>query len=483
MTRIRDPRALDAIVVGAGPNGLAAAVELAREGLRVRVLEAEEEIGGGARTAELTRPGFLHDVCSAVHPLAAGSPFFRALALGEEDGLAWVHPDAPLAHPLDDGTAVVLERSVSATARRLGADGDAWRSTVGRVADAWDELAPDLLAPPGLPRRPFLAARFAVVGLRSARGVWRSRFREERARALFAGLAAHVARPLDRPLTAAIGTILGALAHAVGWPFPRGGAAAIPRALASRLDQLGGEIETGVRIGAIDDLPPARVALFDVTPRQIVSIAGDALPDRTRRRFRRWRYGPAVFKIDWALEGPIPWTAGACARAGVVHLGGTAEEIEIAESAPSRGETPRRPFVLLAQPTLFDPTRAPDGAHVAWAYCHVPRGSPVDMTGAIESQVERFAPGFRDRIVERHVMGPDALERHDANLVGGSIDGGVQNLRQTVARPRLTPDPYAIPGRGWYLCSSSTPPGAGVHGMCGWHAARSALRRSFDRPA
>jgi len=472
----------DAIVVGAGPNGLSAAVTLARRGLRVLVVEAEDEIGGGARTASLTRPGFVHDVCSAVHPLAAASPCFRSFGLGEGDGLTWVHADAPLAHPLDDGTAVLLERSLDDTVRELGEDGEAWRAVMEPVAGSWDDVCHDLLGPLRPPDEPVAMARFALVGLRSARSIVRSRFRGERARALFAGLAAHAGLPLDRPLTAAIAVLLGGLGHAVGWPFPRGGAAEIPRALADRLRDLGGTIETGRRVDALADLPPARAVLLDVTPRQLLPIVGDALPPRARSRLARWRYGLPVFKVDWALDGPIPWRAGACARAGVVHVGGTAGEIEAAEEAPWRGEVARAPFVIVAQPSAFDPTRAPAGHHVAWAYCRVPRGSVVDMTATIESAVERFAPGFRERIVARHVMGPDALERHDANLVGGSIDGGVQDLRQTIARPRLSTDPYALPARGLYLCSSSTPPGAGVHGMCGWNAAHSALRRSFGVP-
>lgn len=470
-------RGQGAVVVGSGPNGLAAAILLAGAGHPVRVFEAEAEIGGGLRTAELTLPGFRHDVCSAIHPLALGSPFLRTLPLGE-DGLEWVQPDAPLAHPLEGGRAALLERSIDGTARSLASDGELWRALVEPLVEAWPDLEDDVLAPVRLPRHPIAMARFGRHALRSAEAVG-GRFRTEEARALWAGLAAHSLSALDRPLTAGVALVLTILAHRVGWPFPRGGADRLAGALASLLESRGGEIVTGRRVESLAELPPARVVLLDVTPRQLLRIAGESLPPGYRRQLARFRYGPAVFKVDWALAEPIPWQAEACARAGTVHVGGAAGEIAAAEKAVERGEHSERPFVLLAQPTLFDDQRAPSGRHVAWAYCHVPLGSTVDMTERIERQVERFAPGFRERILARHAMGPAELEARNANLVGGHINGGAQDLRQTFARPVASLDPYATPVEGLYLCSSSTPPGGGVHGMCGYHAARSALRKSL----
>ena len=466
----------DAIVVGAGPNGLAAAIELARAGLSVTLLEGEEEIGGGVRSAALTLPGFVHDVCSAVYPLGVASPFFATLPLAGH-GLEWIHPPAPLAHPLDDGTAVLLERSFSATASSLGKDGEAWRRLLLPLAEGWPQLASDILAPPHLPRHPLLLARFARHALRSAQGLAEARFRGPRARALLAGLAAHSFLPLDRPATAAIGLVLGLLGHAVGWPIPRGGAGSLSAALAEHFQFLGGRIETGTAVRALDQLPAVRTILLDVTPRQLLAIAGDRLGPRYRRRLEEYRYGPGVFKIDWALAGPIPWRAPECALAGTVHLGGTLEEIAEGEQEVWRGRHPERPFVLLAQPSLFDPSRAPAGSHTGWAYCHVPNGSTTDMTEAIERQVERFAPGFRDLILARHTRTAAGYELYNPNCIGGDINGGVQDLRQIFARPVPGPDPYATDCEGLYLCSSSTPPGGGVHGMCGYHAARAALRK------
>ena len=465
----------DAIVVGAGPNGLAAAITLARAGRSVRVIEAEATVGGGARSAELTLPGFVHDVCSAVHPLGVGSPFFRGLSLATH-GLTWIHPDAPLAHPLDDGTAIVLERSVAATAAGLGRDAAAYRRWIGPLVADTNKVLVEFLGPLKAPRHLLALARFGPLALLPASVLARLLFRGERAHALFAGLAAHAIQPLEHPATAAFGLILGMLGHAVGWPVPRGGSQRIADALTAHLRSLGGDVVTAHRVQAVDDLPAARAVLFDVTPRQLLAIAGPRFPASYRRKLAGYRYGAAAFKVDWALDGPIPWTASACARAGTVHLGGTLAEIAAGEATVGRGEHPERPFVLLAQPSLFDPTRAPPGRHTAWAYCHVPNGSRFEMTERIEAQIERFAPGFRDRILARSVMSPAALERYNPNYVGGDINGGVQDLRQLFTRPVARLVPYSTPARGVYLCSSSTPPGGGVHGMCGYSAARAVLR-------
>jgi phytoene dehydrogenase-like protein len=464
-----------AAVIGSGPNGLSAAITLALAGKRVTVYEAESTIGGGARSTELTLPGFVHDVCSAIHPLAASSPFFETLPL-ERHGLAWIHPPAPLAHPLDDGTAVMLESSLAETAGGLGEDEDAYRRLIEPLAAGWTDLRHDLLAPLGrFPRRPFHFAAFGIQALRPAFALATGAFRGHRARALFGGLAAHAMLPLSHPGSAAVPLVLAAVAHAAGWPFPRGGSQRIADALASYLRTLGGEVIPGRRIDSLDEVAHAAPLLCDLTPRGLLQLAGDALPGRYRRALARYRFGMAAFKIDYALAGPIPWRAEACARAATVHLGGTLEEIARAELDVWEGKTPERPFVLLTQPTLFDSSRAPAGLHTAWAYCHVPSGSTADMTERIEAQIERFAPGFRDRIVARSVLTPALLERHNANLVGGDINGGVADIRQLVCRP--TWRRYVTPLRGVYLCSASTPPGGGVHGMCGYWAARAALRR------
>jgi phytoene dehydrogenase-like protein len=466
---------LGAVVVGSGPNGLAAAVVVAARGHRVLVLEGKETVGGGCRTAELTLPGFRHDVCSAVHPLGATSPLFRSLPL-KEHGLTWVHPDVPLAHPLDDGSAVILGRSVDDTAVGLGRDRAAYRRLVAPLAEKWWQLAEDILAPLGVPRHPLVLARFGLAAVRSVRDLVVGHFQGERARALFAGMAAHGALALDRAGTAAFALTLVSAGHAVGWPIAKGGSQAIADALASHLTALGGEIRVGSPVSSSKDLPESRAVLFDVTPRQLLSIVGPALPAWYRSRLRGFRFGPGVFKLDWALGDPIPWKARECARAATVHLGGTFEEIFSSERTVSEGGHPDRPYVLVGQPTLFDPCRAPEGKHTAWAYCHVPHGSRFDMTDRIEDQVDRFAPGFRDCILARSALSPTRLEEHNPNLVGGDISGGVSDLRQIFFRPRLWSRAYEIPGRGWYLCSSSTPPGGGVHGMCGFHAARLALR-------
>jgi phytoene dehydrogenase-like protein len=441
----------------------------------VLVLEAEETAGGGTRSAELTLPGFVHDVCSAIHPLALGSPFFRTLPL-EEHGLELIQPSAALAHPLDDGAAVLLERSLEATAETLGPDGTAWRKLMEPWVRNADRLLAETLGPLRPPRHPLLLARFGRLALRSASGLAASRFEGEQARALFAGLAAHSMQPLGRRVTASFGLMLGLLGHAAGWPLARGGSQKIADALISYLRSLGGEVVTGTRVESVDELPPARAVLFDVTPRQLVQIAGDRLPARYRRTLERYRYGPGVFKLDLALDGPIPWQAEECARAATVHLGGTLAEIAAGEEAVWQGEHPEKPYVLLGQQSLFDATRAPEGKHTVWAYCHVPSVSTFDMSERIERQIERFAPGFRDLVLARSAMAPADLERYNPNYVGGDINGGVQDLRQLFTRPAARPVPYATPAKGIYVCSSSTPPGGGVHGMCGYFAARAALR-------
>jgi phytoene dehydrogenase-like protein len=470
----------DAVVVGSGPNGLAAAVALAEAGLSVAVLEAADAVGGGTRSEELTLPGFVHDVCSAIHPLGAASPFFAGLPLADH-GLAWCHPEAPAAHPLPDGSAAVLERSLDDTADGLGAnDARAWRRLIGPLVEGWDDLADAVLAPlVRPPRHPVLLARFGLRAALPATLLARRVFDGEAARGLFAGLAAHAILDLHAPLTSSFGLTFAATAHAVGWPAARGGSQRIADALVSYLRSMGGQVVTGQRVASLADLPPARAVLFDLTPRQILAIAGDRMPAGYRRRLTRYRYGPGSFKLDYALDGPVPWRAAGCARAAAVHLGGTLAEVAAAERDVARGRHPDRPYVLCAQPSLFDTGRAPAGKHTFWAYCHVPHGSTVDMTSAVEDQIERFAPGFRDRVLARHVMFPADLERHNANEVGGDVAGGSHGGLQLVGRPVLSPHPYTLPIEGMdaYLCSSSTPPGAGVHGMCGWWAAQTALRR------
>ncbi len=468
----------DAMVVGTGPNGLAAAIMLAREGYAVRAYEAAATVGGGMRSAELTLPDFVHDVCSAIHPLGVGSPFFRTLPLTKH-GLDWVQPDAPLAHPLDGGTAVVLERGVAETAAGLGDDGEPYHALIDPLVTRWGSIVDDVLGPAGWPRRPIAMARFGARALPSVESLCSRHFTGRRAAALFAGLAAHSILPLDRRLTAGVALTLGVLGHAVGWPLSRGGSQRIADALTAHLQSLGGEVVTNAAVASLDELPAARVVLLDVTPRQLVAIGGDRMRPQYRRRLERYRYGPGAFKVDWALDAPIPWAAPECARAATVHVGGTADEIALSERAAWQGDIAEHPFVLLAQPTLFDPSRAPAGKHTAWAYCHLPHGSRVDMTDRIEAQVERFAPGFRDRIIERHTMGPLELEAYNPNYVGGDIGGGVMDMKQAFARPVASRDPYRVGTEGLYLCSASTPPGGGVHGMCGYHAARSALRRSL----
>jgi phytoene dehydrogenase-like protein len=467
----------DAVVVGSGPNGLAAAITLAKAGLKTVIREAQSTIGGGLRSSELTLPGYTHDVCASVHPLALSSPVFRGLPLTKL-GLEWVQPPAPLAHPLDGGKAVLLERSLKITALGLGDGADGWLSLHSPFVEAWSELAWDVLSPPlRIPKHPILMGRFGVQALRTATGLARKTLRSAEAQALFAGNAAHSFLPLEAPGTAAFGLLLSIAGHAVGWPIAKGGSQKLADALAAYFRFLGGEIITDSPVEQLDEVRDARVVILDVGPRQLARIGAKSLPERYRRALERYRYGSAAFKIDWALDGPVPWTAKLCERAATVHLGGTLEEIAASESAHARGEVHERPFVLFVQPTLFDPSRAPTGKHIAWAYCHVPNGCTLNLTSHIENQVERFAPGFRDRILSRSILTPADFERRNANLVGGDINGGMMDLRQVFARPVPSLDPYRTPLRGVYLCSASTPPGGGVHGMGGFHAAQVALKR------
>jgi phytoene dehydrogenase-like protein len=464
-----------ACVVGSGPNGLAAAIVLAQAGLHVEVFEAEPTAGGAARTMELTLPGFLHDFGSAVHPMGASSPFFASLPL-KDHGLEWIYSPAPLAHPLDDGTAVLLERDLGGAKTSLGADGDAWVELMQPFVEHWREFAPEVLRPiRSIPKHPWLMARFGMTALLSARTIAR-RFQSERTRALFAGLAAHSFLSLDEPLSGAFGMLMAVPAHAVGWPIPHGGSQSLTNALCGYLSTFGGEIKTSSRVESLASLSNYDLILCDVTPRQLLRIAGQRLSDRYKLQLARFRYGPGVFKVDYALSGPIPWKASDCLRAATVHLGGSFEEIAASEQAVQDGRHADAPFVLLVQPSLFDPSRAPATKHTAWAYCHVPNGSKGDMLQKLEDQVERFAPGFRECILARRVFSPADLESMDANLIGGDIGGGVMDIRQIIFRP--TWRYYATSARDLYICSSSTPPGGGVHGMCGYHAAKTALARS-----
>lgn len=466
--------ATDAIVVGAGPNGLSAAIVLARAGLRVTVYEAQEAIGGGCRSDSLTLPGFVHDVCSAVHPTGAASPFFRSVPLSEH-GLSWIDPPVMLAHPFDGGVpAALVMRSATETAKGFDDDARGYRRVFGAVADQWPLIGDAVLGPPSLPHHPFALARFGQMALQSAERLGRRYFSGARARGLVAGLAAHGMIPLDMLPSGAIALVLGGLAHVVGWPLPRGGAQRIADALGSYLRSLGGEIVVGHAVTAIEDMPDARAIVCDVSPQPLLRIAGRQLPAWYRHRLERYRYGMGVFKADWALDAPIPWRDASVARSPTVHLGGSMQEIASSERATWEGRISERPFVLLVQPSLFDDTRAPKGKHTVWAYCHVPPASPADMLPRIEQQIERFAPGFRERILARHVMSPADLERRNPNLVGGDIAMGITDLRQMIARP--TRHWYRTPRRGLYICSASTPPGVGVHGMCGFHAARCVLQ-------
>lgn len=465
----------EAIVVGSGPNGLAAAVTIARAGHSVVVYEAEDTIGGGARTAELTLPGFLHDVCSCVHPMAAGSPFFKQLNLAEF-GLRWIQPEIAMAHPFDDGDAAAISNPFEQNISQFGEDARAIKDLLGPSIKSWNEMSDFVLRPPSFPKHPFAMARFGWNAIQPASRI-AARFRTKKARAVIAGMAAHSILPLDNYITGGFGAIIWITSYAAGWPFAAGGSQSITNALTSLLKNLGGEVITKRAVGSLRDLPASRAVLCDVTPRQFIKIGGDEVEPSERRRLERYRYGPGVFKMDWALDAPIPWTAEACLRAGTVHIGGTFEEIAQSEREAWIGTYAERPFIILAQPSLFDPSRAPAGKHTVWAYCHVPHGGTFDMRNRIEAQIERFAPGFGRRILARSAMFPSDLESHNANLIGGDIAGGSAEIGQFFFRP--TRRLYSTSIRNVFLCSSSTPPGAGVHGMCGHLAAERALRKCF----
>lgn len=477
MSRSTEQTDYDAIVVGSGPNGLAAAIRLALEGLSVMVFEAADSVGGGMRTRELIEPGYHHDICSAIHPMAASSPFMKKLPL-DQFGLQWIHPGYAAAHPLDEGPAAILSRDLHETAFRLEEDEKRYKSIVTPLVENWDALSKDFLGPLVFPKNPFKMAAFGLKGLQPA-SLFKNRFRTKRARALFAGLAAHSMLPLSSPATTAIGLVFFGTAHTGGWPLPRGGSQSIADAMASYLKSLGGEIETGFKVTRLSELPKSKAVLFDLTPYQVMDIAGDAFPKKYVRKLRKFRYGPGAFKVDYILKEPVPWKDPECLKAGTVHLGGTFEEIAASEKLMSGGGHPENPFVLVAQQSLFDDTRTPGQKHTLWAYCHVPNASTVNMTGAIERQIERFAPGFRDVIEEQRVMNTLDLQLYNPNYVGGDINGGSQDLFQLFSRPVSFSNPYATPAGGIYFCSSSTPPGGGVHGMCGYHAATAALKQEF----
>lgn len=468
---------LDAIVVGSGPNGLAAAIRLAEAGLSVKIYEASATIGGGMRTKELMRPGFHHDICSAIHPMAASSPYLKHLPL-DEFGLEWITPEFPVAHPMDDETAVVMHHNITQTMEELGVDGPSYRSLMEPIADNWDTLTADFLGPLRIPKHPINLALFGLKALQPA-SFFQKRFKGKRAKALFAGLAAHSILPLDAISTSAIGLVLGAAGHTVGWPLPKGGSQSIANAMAGYLKSLGGEIETNAEISSLNQLPSRRATLLDITPRQFIQIAGDRLPGSYVNRLNKYRYGSGVFKVDYILNEQVPWSDPRCKRAGTIHLGGTFDEIAAGEAMMDSGKHAEKPYVLIAQQSNFDETRTPDDLHTLWAYCHVPNGSTRDMTSEIENQIERFAPGFKDTIEIRHTMNTDQFHEYNANYFGGDINGGRQDIWQLFTRPIHLVKPYATPAEGVYLCSSSTPPGGGVHGMCGYHAATLALRKEF----
>jgi phytoene dehydrogenase-like protein len=464
----------DAVVVGSGPNGLAAAILLQQQGLQVLLIEGKDTIGGGMRTAELTLPGFKHDICSAIHPMAAGSPFFKTLPL-QRYGLEWLYPEVDAAHPVDDGTAAVLTRSVEQTARFLGIDGQTYSDLLKPIVRDWPLLAPDVLGPLSFPKHPFKLASFGLSAIQPST-LLAKRFKTTAARALFAGMAAHAIQPLTNVATSAIALVLMANAHLGGWVIPKGGSQSIADALGSYFKSLGGHIQTGTYVSTLRQLPSAKAVLLDVTPKQLLQIAGHKFSSIYKWQLERYRYGDGVFKVDWALDAPIPFTAHACRKAGTLHIGGTLEEIKAGEQASAEGKHTDKPYVLLAQQSLFDTTRAPAGKHTAWAYCHVPNGSTEDMTTVIENQVERFAPGFKERILAKHTFNTAQLQEHNPNYIGGDINGGIIDIGQLFTRPALRSSPYKTSEKGLYICSSSTPPGGGVHGMCGYNAAKRALK-------
>jgi phytoene dehydrogenase-like protein len=467
----------DAVVVGSGPNGLAAAILIQQQGLSVLVVEGKDKIGGGLRSAELTLPGFTHDICSAIHPLAIASPFFKTLPLADY-GLEYLHPGVAAAHPFDNGTAAALYHSITETAAAFGADEQAYLKLLKPIVHDWPGMAADILGPLGFPKHPLAMARFGLKGLTAATTLVK-RFKTDQARGLFAGMAAHAIQPLSNLDTSAAGLVLLATGHLQGWPIPKGGSISIANALAGYFISLGGKIQTGEYISSLAQLPSAHAVLFDVTPQQLLQIAGHQFSALYKWQLGRYRYGMGVFKVDWALDGTIPFTAAECWQAGTIHLGNTFEEIAASELATSIGYHPEKPFVLLAQQSVFDHTRAPEGKHTVWGYCHVPNGSTVDMTDRIENQVERFAPGFKERILARHVMNTRQMQAYNPNYIGGDINGGVLDIGQLFTRPALRWSPYRTSARGLYICSSSTPPGGGVHGMCGYHAAKRALKDVF----
>lgn len=480
MTIVSAQSSYDAVIVGAGPNGLAAAITLARNGLSTLLVEGADSPGGGMRTAELTLPGYHHDVCSAVHPLGIGSPFFRQLPLARH-GLTWLDSPSPLAHVFADGSATLLERSVARTAEQFGGDAAAYTDLLQPFVDRFDELLPMVLAPLRFPTSPLLMARFGLSAIRSMRGLATSHFRGEQPRALLAGIAAHAMVPLESLVTSSFALTLAMAGHAVGWPIARGGSQAIADALVAHYRELGGELVVGRPVERLRDLPKARAYVFDTSPRQLLAIAGDALPAGYQRRVGRFRYGPGVFKVDWAMSGPVPWRDARCERAVTVHLSGNFEQVAASEAAVNQGKMSQRPFVLVGQPSLLDDTRAPPGKHTVWAYAHVPHGSAIDACKTIEAQLEEFAPGFRDLVLARSTRNAVELSQDNPNYVGGDISGGVSDLTQLFFRPVLRADPYATPNRQIYLCSASTPPGGGVHGMCGYWAAQSVLHRTFGQ--
>jgi phytoene dehydrogenase-like protein len=473
-----EKRDYDAVVVGSGPNGLAAAILLQQNGLSVLLIEGKDTIGGGVRSAELTLPGFLHDICSAIHPLAAASPFFETLPLAAH-GLEYIYPEIAAAHPFDNGTVAILKHTVNETATLLGVDQEAYQNLMQPIVDSWPSIAPDILGPLHFPKHPLIMARFGLTALRSATSV-ADRFKTEQAKGLFAGMAAHSIQPLTNLSTAAVALILLSAGHLKGWPLPKGGSQQIANALGSYFISLGGKIETNTYISSLKQLPSSHAILFDTTPRQLLQIAGHRFSSIYKWQLERYRYGLGVFKMDWALDGPIPFTAQECTRAGTVHIGNTLSEIAASEQLTHDGRHPEKPFILLTQQSLFDTTRAPEGKHTSWAYCHVPNGSTVDMTAIIEKQIERFAPGFRDLILAKHTMNSIQIEEYNPNYIGGDIAGGALDLSQLFTRPALRWSPYKTSARGIYICSASTPPGGGVHGMCGYHAAKRALKDVFS---